>query len=117
MFSNTRVYIKGCFPQHSLTEFDLFTWAEELWGQVSTVKIGYNQVIIDFDNIEAAGCCSILGHSYYGNVPVQIFSSEMRLLNGVLVRALAPKTRSSDYFRFLASLERLLTRKDLSPCP
>jgi len=96
MFNNNRVYLTFCFPQHKVTELDLCTWAEEMWGQVNDIKIGYNQVIIDFKDVKTALLCTKLGQSSYSNVPVKIFPSKLRLLNGVLVRALDPISRRSD---------------------
>jgi len=96
MFNENRVYLTGCFPQHSMTELDLCTWAEELWGQVNAIMIGYNQVIIDFNDFKTAQLCSKSEQTYYGIISVQVFSSKLRSSNGVLVHPLDPMTRRSD---------------------
>merc|ERR1719318_379283 len=92
-----RVYLRGYFPpQHSLTEYGLCTWAEELWGQVNTVKIEYNQIILDFFNKESAVLCFNQGTAAFGKLVLKIFSSHLMLLNGVFVSNLESSARRSD---------------------
>ena len=90
-----RVYLTGCFPS-TMTELDLATWAEELWGEVDMVKIGYNQVVIDFHSRESADMCSRQGKAVIGSSQIEIFPFKLSTQNGVRVTDILPVSRRSD---------------------
>jgi len=103
MFSGSRVYLTGSFPRYDITEHNLCTWAEELWGMVEGVKIGYKQIVIDFCNVETADLCSNAGLSNFNGNPMHIFSSKLRLSNGVLVSSLDTSSRPSDFLNIFCT--------------
>eukprot|EP00092_Neocalanus_flemingeri_P033002 GFUD01035893.1.p1 GENE.GFUD01035893.1~~GFUD01035893.1.p1 ORF type:complete len:931 (+),score=248.18 GFUD01035893.1:289-3081(+) len=88
------VYVTGNMTH--ATELDLATWAEQIWGEVDTVIIGYHQAVISFSTPEAAEMCSRQGKAKFNGTLMEMFQHKLCYTNGVYVGDLDPTSRRSD---------------------
>ena len=94
-FINAKVILTGMFDK-SIVELNLVNWAEQLWGKVDHVKIGYNQIHIAFSDKESADICLKQGRVVFEGIVLEVFQNKLRFINGIHVHGLVFFLRKTD---------------------